>query len=58
MVISFLRNLATLRIVLIGMKGFAYIQFFYVLPLIAAVNETEDYCINLLYCFTRTVLAI
>lgn len=29
-VISFLRNLATLRIVLMEMKGFAYIWFFYV----------------------------
>lgn len=57
MVISFLRNLATLRIVLMEMKGFAYIWFFYMLPLIAAVNRTEDYCINL-YCFTRTILAI
>lgn len=57
MAFSFLRNLATLEIILIEMKGFALNQFFYMLPLIAAVNGTEDYCINL-YCFTRTILPI
>lgn len=58
MAFSFLRSLATLKIVLIELKGFAFIQFFYMLPLIAAVNGTADFCINLLYCFTRIILAI
>lgn len=58
MVFSFLRNLAALKIVLIEMKGFAFIPFFCVLPLIAAVHGTEDYYINLLSHFTRTIPAI
>lgn len=40
---SFPRNFATLKIVLMDTEGFAFIQFFYLLPLIATVSGAEDF---------------